>query len=114
MLQRAGAEVVAVADAPQALAAIGARAPNVIVCDMGLPGEDGCALIEKVRALERPVSRVPAVAFTAWGQPQDRGRAEKAGFQAHLLKPVEPRALVETVARVAGRADDQGPASTRS
>jgi CheY-like chemotaxis protein len=86
----------------------------VIVCDMGLPGEDGFALMERVRALDRPVSRVPAVAFTAWGQPQDRGRAEKAGFQAHLLKPVEPRALVETVARVAGRTAGQTPASTRS
>jgi circadian clock protein KaiC len=114
VLQRAGAEVVAVADAGQALAALGTRTPNVIVCDMGLPGEDGFALMERVRALDRPVSRVPAVAFTAWGQPQDRGRAEKAGFQAHLLKPVEPRALVETVARVAGRTAGQTPASTRS
>jgi CheY-like chemotaxis protein len=43
------------------------------------------------------------VAFTAWGQPQDRARAEEAGFQAHLLKPVEPRILVETVARLVGR-----------
>jgi len=67
-----------------------------------------------VRASPGPGARVPAVAFTAWGQPQDRVRGEQAGFQHHLLKPVEPGTLVNTVARAAGRAADQAPASTRS
>jgi len=91
-----------------------AAAPDVIVCDLGLPDEDGFAFLERVRASPGPGARVPAVAFTAWGQPQDRVRGEQAGFQHHLLKPVEPGTLVNTVARAAGRAADQAPASTRS
>jgi len=112
VLERAGAKVVAVADATRALGAVQERAPDAIVCDMGLPNEDGLTFLTKVRGLDGPAARIPAVAFTAWGQPHDRARAEEAGFQAHLLKPVEPRILVETVARVAGRR--QEPASTRS
>ena len=114
VLERAGARVRATRDAAEAFDAIRERAPDVIVCDMGLPGEDGITLMEKVRALDAPAARVPAVAFTAWGQPQDRARAETAGFQAHLLKPVEPRVLVDTIARLTGRAGSQAPASTRS
>jgi len=114
VLEQAGARVRAVPDAAEAMRAYRAAAPDVIVCDLGLPDEDGFAFLERVRASPGPGARVPAVAFTAWGQPQDRVRGEQAGFQHHLLKPVEPGTLVNTVARAAGRAADQAPASTRS
>ena len=118
VLEQAGARVLGVADAREAMSAIRAQVPDAIVCDMGLPGEDGASFMEKVRALDGPAARVPAVAFTAWGQAHDRERAQKAGFQEHLLKPVEPSVLVDTVARLTGRrgpgAGAQAPASTRS
>ena len=114
VLEQAGARVRAVPDAAEALRAYGDGTPDVIVCDLGLPGEDGFAFLKKVRASPGAGARVPAVAFTAWGQPSDRERGEQAGFQHHLIKPVEPAALVDTVARAAGRAPAQAPASTRS
>lgn len=110
--------MVAVANAREALAAVRAQVPDAIVCDMGLPDEDGSSLMKKIRALDGPAASVPAVAFTAWGQPQDRERTLSAGFQAHLLKPVEPWVLVDAVVRVTGRVPSgprpQPPASTRS
>jgi KaiC/GvpD/RAD55 family RecA-like ATPase/ActR/RegA family two-component response regulator len=114
VLEQAGAKVEAVPDAGQAMTAVLAHAPDVIVCDLGLPGEDGLVFLQKVRALAGPGGRVPAVAFTAWGQPQDLASAEAAGYQQHLLKPVEPLDLVAAVARAAGRGASQARPSTRS
>ncbi|HEX8914173.1 MAG TPA: hybrid sensor histidine kinase/response regulator [Humisphaera sp.] len=78
--------------------------PDVLVSDVGMPGDDGYALVRRLRA--RAASRggtVPAVALTAYASPADRERALAAGFQTHLAKPVEPGELVATVAAVAGR-----------
>jgi circadian clock protein KaiC len=114
VLEHAGAVVKAVPDAREAMTAVREKSPDVIVCDLGLPGEDGLEFLQKVRALPGAGAGVPAVAFTAWGQPQDRARAEKAGYQQHLLKPVEPADLVAAVARAAGRSGSQPLPSTRS
>ena len=100
VLRAEGAEVVAVATSREALEAVNANAPDVIVADIGLPEEDGCTLLERVRALPGPVHGTPAVAFTAWGMPAERERARQAGFQEHLLKPVDPAALVDAVVRI--------------
>ena len=69
-----------------------------------MPGEDGYAFIERVRALppERG-GRVPAIALTAYARVEDRVRVLSSGFEMHLTKPVEPAELVAVVATVARR-----------
>ena len=77
--------------------------PDVLVSDIGMPDEDGYALIRKVRAREGGGKRLPAVALTAYARRQDSERALAAGYQAHLAKPVDPDTLIGAVARAAGR-----------
>ena len=68
--------------------------PDVMVTDLGMPGEDGYSLIRRVREWERERDfYTPAVALSAYGQLEDRVRALKAGFQMHLTKPVDPADL---------------------
>jgi signal transduction histidine kinase/BarA-like signal transduction histidine kinase len=100
IMSQAGATVTAVGTAREALSELNAWRPDVLVCDIGLPVEDGYALIDKVRALgvDRGGS-VPAVALTAYAQANDRARALAAGFQAHVAKPCEPDQLLRVLAR---------------
>jgi CheY-like chemotaxis protein len=108
-LERRGADVRTAADVSGALAIFAAWRPDVLVSDIAMPGDDGYALIGKIRALPAAEGgRVPAVAVTAYGSHEDRLRALAAGFQAHVAKPLDPSRLVRTVAALAGRA--AGPA----
>ncbi len=98
----AGAEVRSAGSVAQALAALSTWTPNVLVSDISMPGEDGYSLIAKVRAL--PALRggsMPAIALTALASERDRDRALAAGYQLHLVKPVEPQALIGAVAKFA-------------
>jgi CheY-like chemotaxis protein len=98
-----GAEVQAVASAPEALRALRERRPDVLVCDIGMPDVDGYALLSQVRALSpEEGGLVPALALTAYARPDDRRRALSAGYQVHLAKPVDPDELISAVARMAG------------
>jgi CheY-like chemotaxis protein len=99
----AGADVVDAGTAAEALESVRTRPPDVIVCDIGLPAEDGYSFIRKVRRLtpERG-GRVPAAALTAYVRAEDRLRALEAGYQIHLPKPIEPADLVSAVATLAG------------
>jgi CheY-like chemotaxis protein len=64
-----------------------------------MPGEDGYSLIRKLRESPSPaVASIPAAALTAFARDDDRLMARKAGFQAHLSKPIEPKSLVDVVA----------------
>jgi CheY-like chemotaxis protein len=72
--------------------------PDVVVSDIGMPGEDGYALIRRLRALPGTTSRVPAIALTAYARPEDRAKALQSGFERHLSKPIDPGALVTAVA----------------
>ncbi|HYE66373.1 MAG TPA: ATP-binding protein, partial [Pyrinomonadaceae bacterium] len=104
-LKQYGAEVHAVASAAEALSLFEQARPDVLVSDIGMPGEDGYWLIRKVRALESGrENRIPAVALTAYARAEDRMRALLAGFQLHVPKPVEPVELAAVVANLAGRA----------
>jgi CheY-like chemotaxis protein len=99
-----GAEVVAVGSATDAMSELAAQIPDVILSDIGLPDEDGLALIRRVRSL--PPSRggrVPAVAVTAFTLSDDAEEATRAGFQRHFRKPVETRELFGAVAALAER-----------
>ena len=105
LLEERGAVVVTASSAPEAVDLLQRDPPNVLVSDIGMPREDGYALIRRVRALGRDRGgEVPAVALTAYARSEDRVRVLQHGFQMHLAKPVEPEELVQVVATLAGRA----------
>jgi signal transduction histidine kinase/PAS domain-containing protein/ActR/RegA family two-component response regulator len=108
LLDECGASVVTAADAAAALALIERERPDILVSDVGMPGANGYELLSQVRSLgPARGGNVPAIALTAFARSEDRTRALRAGFLAHVAKPVEPSELVATVASVVGRT---GPA----
>ncbi len=103
-LEQCGSEVVTAGSAMEALEALEKSKPDVLISDIGMPEEDGYALIRKVRALSAARGgKVPAIALTAYARTEDRVRALVAGFQVHLPKPIEPVELVAVVASLVGR-----------
>jgi len=95
------AEVMAVGSAAEALTAMDEWLPDVLVVDIGLPDEDGYALMRRLRSLKPDQGgRVPALALTAFSRTGDRKRALSAGFQAHMVKPADPAELVSVVAQL--------------
>jgi CheY-like chemotaxis protein len=102
MLQQFGASVTQASSAPEALRLlISAAQPNILISDIGMPDMDGYELLAAVQAQTRQVP--PAIALTAFAGAGDKQRALRAGFQAHLNKPVELSALVTMVADLARR-----------
>ena len=105
VLEECGAWAVCACSGEEALALLAEHRPDLLITDIGMPEMDGYELLRRVRALDDPLLRkLPAIAMTAFAQPEDRTRALDAGFQVHIAKPVEPSELVATVARVAQRA----------
>jgi len=101
VLERCGALVTAVGSAREALRAFDRFPPHVLVCDIGLPDEDGYTLMQKVRAREpEEGGKVPSAAVTAYASAEDRRRALQAGFWEHIPKPVELGKLLDTVANL--------------
>jgi CheY-like chemotaxis protein/two-component sensor histidine kinase len=106
ILERCGATVTAAESSNAALAEISHRIPDVLISDIGMPGESGYELIKKIRSLDPDLGgRVPAVALTAYAGAADRRRALLAGFQTHLAKPVEPDELLAVVASLSNQQD---------
>lgn len=104
MLKYYGARVEAVASANEAFNVLQRTKPDVLISDIGMPGEDGYSLIRRVRALESQAeSQTPALALTAYARADDRTRALAAGYQLHIAKPVSPSALAAAVANLVGR-----------
>jgi len=79
---------------------------DVLVSDVGMPGEDGYSLMRRVRALSGLRGRIAAVALTAHARPEDRARALEAGFQWHIAKPIDPAELVAAIAALASHRGD--------
>ena len=99
IIAQAGAAVTAVGTAAEALAAVAASRPDILLCDIGLPTEDGYVLIRKLRALRaEDGGATRAVALSAFAQASDRARAVAAGFDTHVAKPTEPDSLLQTLA----------------
>jgi CheY-like chemotaxis protein len=91
ILVQASAQVTSAADVGQAIGVTDQWRPDVLISDLGMPGEDGYDLIRKVRA--RPAEKqgnIPAIALTALGRIQDRLKVLSAGYQMHVPKPIEP------------------------
>ena len=102
ILTGAGAMVRVSASAADALARVRSWRPHVLVSDIEMPGEDGYALIQKVRALAASEGgHTPAVALTAYGRTHDRVLALTAGYDMHIPKPVDPGELTAIIAGVA-------------
>ena len=103
VLGSSGADVIAAESAAQGLAAIEQRAPDVIIADIGMPGEDGYSFIQKARGIlaARGV-QPPAIALTAYARLEDRERMLAAGFQRHIAKPADPRLVVLAVTELVG------------
>jgi signal transduction histidine kinase/DNA-binding response OmpR family regulator len=104
ILTRCGSEVKCCETAAEALEAFRAWKPDLLVSDIGMPHEDGYSLIKRIRKLRLKLAReIPAVALTAYATDDDRERTLAAGFQMHVAKPIEPKALVRSIAGAAGR-----------
>ena len=100
----AGATVHLAASAREALSLLSSERPSILVSDIGMPHEDGYALMRQVRALPADHGgQIPALALTAYARNTDAERAFDAGYQRHVSKPVDPLRLVELVAGLAGR-----------
>jgi CheY-like chemotaxis protein len=99
-----GARVTTVPSVAEAVAAIERRWPDVLVSDIGMPGEDGYDLIRRVRGLEAARGRhIPAIALTAYAAAEDRRRTLHAGFDSHVAKPVEASAFAPLIASLLPR-----------
>jgi signal transduction histidine kinase len=104
ILTRCGGEVKCCESTAEALKAFREWKPDLLVSDIGMPVEDGYALIRKLRKLRLKSAReVPAVALTAYATKEDKARALEAGFQVHVPKPIEPGALIKTIVAIMGR-----------
>jgi CheY-like chemotaxis protein len=104
MLSHAGAEVEAVDSASAARQALARSKHDLMISDIGLPGEDGYALMRFVRSLHpEDGGALPAIALTAYTRDKDREDALQAGFQKHLSKPITPGKLIEAVQELISR-----------
>jgi hypothetical protein len=101
ILVQAGAQVTSAASVGQAIDLIDQWQPDVLISDIGMPGEDGYDLIRQVRARSSDRrGEIPAIALTALGRTQDRLKVLSAGYQMHVPKPIEPIELVTVIASV--------------
>lgn len=105
LLELEGHTVFEAADGPAALEAAAHGRPDVALIDISLPGFDGYELAQRLRATPHG-RRLPLVALTGYGRPEDRARARAAGFALYLVKPVDPTALANAVAVVGVPASD--------
>jgi CheY-like chemotaxis protein len=104
VFEQCGGVVTTASSATEALRLIEAVKPDVIVSDIGMPGEDGYSFIKRLRSSPHAAgARIPAVALTAYARAEDRTRALVEGFNSHTAKPVDPHELLVVVANLAGR-----------
>jgi signal transduction histidine kinase/CheY-like chemotaxis protein len=103
LLTSVGAKVKTVESGESALAALSESNPDVLISDLGMPGHDGYWLIKEIRAREKATGatdHLPAVALTAYGRVEDRVEVLAAGFDSHVVKPVDPAELAAVIKRL--------------
>ncbi len=103
LLAASGAEVETAESAEQARGVLEHWQPDLLITDIGMPGEDGYTFVRRLRSEDRGTPRIPAIALTAHGTAEDRRRAVSAGFHAHVLKPADPKELIELAADISRR-----------
>jgi len=104
LLEECDATVRTAANSAEAFGLLQQERFDLLVSDIGMPGEDGYALIRRVRGMAPAQGGdIPALALTAYARPEDRAQALLAGFQRHATKPVDPRELLALVGSLASR-----------
>jgi two-component system cell cycle response regulator DivK len=101
MLTHSGFRVIEADDGHQALAAVAAELPDVILMDLSIPGVDGWEVTRRLKADPRS-RRVPIIALTAHAMRGDEERARAAGCDHYLAKPISPKKVVEEVRKILG------------
>jgi signal transduction histidine kinase/ActR/RegA family two-component response regulator len=99
VLQMAGARVVSATSAFEAMEQFAQFAPQLLISDISMPGEDGYSLLRRIRALESG-GNIPAVALSAFARDEDKDKARSAGFNAHVAKPFDPSELIAALSRL--------------
>ena len=103
VLSRCNADVRTAESAAEGLELIRDWRPDLLISDIGMPGEDGVEFIRAVRVLsESRGGATPAIALTAYARTEDRVRILAAGYQMHVAKPVDPYELIAVVSSVVG------------
>ncbi|OKH37870.1 hypothetical protein NIES2119_12025 [[Phormidium ambiguum] IAM M-71] len=99
ILEECGAKVVAAASASEGLShLINSDSFDLLISDIGMPGEDGYTLLRRVRSLKpQQGGQILAIALTAYAREEDRQAAFSAGFQSHLAKPIDPTQLISLI-----------------
>jgi CheY-like chemotaxis protein/two-component sensor histidine kinase len=108
VFERAGAVVLIADTAAGAMEAVQAGPPDLIIADIGLPLEDGCSLMRRIRALPTPAGEVPAIALSAYTRAEDREAARAAGFTRFIAKPAALQDLLAVVAHLVRPDADAG------
>jgi CheY-like chemotaxis protein len=96
LLRSLGHETRVVHDGAEALRAVPGYRPHIVLLDIGMPGLDGYEVARRLRAMDGGEA-LRIVAVTGWGQEADREKSREAGFDLHLVKPVEPGELVRVL-----------------
>jgi signal transduction histidine kinase/CheY-like chemotaxis protein len=107
LLERTGASLDSAESTRAAMAKIGRRPPDLLIADIGMPGEDGFSLIRRVRALAGPARALPAIALSAYTRAEDRDAARVAGFTEFIAKPATPQDLLRAVGALLNVAADR-------
>jgi PAS domain S-box-containing protein len=102
LLSVLGADVKVAFSGPEALKAIAAHRPDVVLLDIGMPGMDGHEVARQIR-LQAELAQVTLIALTGWGQEEDRRKSESAGFDFHLTKPADMSALQALLLSLEGK-----------
>jgi CheY-like chemotaxis protein len=104
VLSQSGASVRTALSAKEAFTELQAWRPQIILSDIGLPGEDGYSFMRRVRAWQKEFGGwIPAIALTGYARVEDRVKALASGYQIHLPKPVEPEELVAVIVSLVER-----------
>jgi CheY-like chemotaxis protein len=114
ILTDVGAKVVEASSAVAAVALVASSKPSILISDIGMAREDGYQLLRRVRELGYGPDVLPAIALTAFARSEDRGAALEAGFQDHMVKPVDPQTLVLRVAALCSSRPVQSSSGDRS
>jgi signal transduction histidine kinase/ActR/RegA family two-component response regulator len=109
VLERVGAVVTSACSAAEAMIRLSESEPEVLVSDLGMPGEDGIELIRKLRASGFYAKDLPAIALTAFAHTQEQDRSLSAGYQIHVVKPVGPDELTFVIAGLVDRIGESAP-----